>query len=101
MVYAPDGTMLDITDEGEQGEEEQNPNGAPLGGEQSHRGTGDRCGRPPYHVRGCGGRGGLGGTHRCGGTGEYDLEPPKQPNILNQLEAALHNAGLEGNPQHP
>ena len=40
-----------------------------------------------------------GGACRCGGARGYDPDPPKLPNILNQLVATLHDTGLEGNPQ--
>ena len=30
--------------------------------------------------------------------GEYGPEPPRRPNILDQLVAALCDASLEGNP---
>ena len=50
-------------------------------------------------MRGCGGRGGPGGAHRHGGAREYNPEATRQPNILNQLVAALCDTGLEGNPR--
>ena len=98
MAHAPDGTLLDILDEGKW-KEEQNPEDAPQGKESGHGGKGNGCGGPAYHMRGHGRRGGPGGAHKCGGTRKYDLEPPGPTNILNQLVAALHDAGLEGNPR--
>ena len=38
--------------------------------------------------------------HRCSNVGEYDLYFPRQPNILDQLVTALHDAGLEANPRN-
>ena len=61
-------------------------------------GQGNECGSPPYHMRGHSGQGGPGGARGCSSTREYDPDPPRPPNILNQLVAALRDAGLEGNP---
>ena len=61
-------------------------------------GQGGGRGRPPHHVRGCGGMGGPGSACRCGGIREYDPDPPRPPNILNQLVATLHDASLQANP---
>ena len=99
--YTPDGTLLEVLDEGKQETEQQKPNGTPqregdCGGTGNGQGDGDRS--PPYHMRGCGGQGGPGGACECGGTREYDPDPPGLPNILDQLVAALHDASLEGNP---
>ena len=38
--YAPDGTLLEVLDEGEEGEEQQNPKGTPPG-EGDHGGAGN------------------------------------------------------------
>ena len=62
-------------------------------GEKGHGGTGEGCGRPPYHVRGHSRRGGPGGACGCGGTGEYEPDPARLANVLKQLVAALHEAG--------
>ena len=99
--YTPDGTLLEVLDEGKGGEEQQNPDGTlqregDRGGAGNGQGSG--CGRPPFHVRGCGAMGAPGGACRCSGVREYDLDPPRPPNILDQLVAALCDAGLEGNP---
>ena len=69
--------MLEVLDEGNEGEELQNPEGA-LQGEGNCQGAGNGqgsgCGRP-HHVRGDGGMDGAGGVHRCSSIREYDLEP--------------------------
>ena len=98
--YTPDGMLLKVLDEGEGGEEQQNPNGAPQRGDHggAGNGQGSACGGPPFHVRVHGAMGGPDGACRCSTVREYDLDPPGPPNILNQLVAALHDTGLEGNP---
>ena len=52
------------------------------------------------HESGCSGGHGLGGTHRCSSIGTYGPDAPSPFNIIDQLVAALHNAGLDANPQH-
>ena len=42
-------------------------------------------------------KGGPGGACRCSSTGEYELDPPRSANVLEQLVAALCEAG---NPQY-
>ena len=98
MAHTPDGTLLDILNEGKW-EEEQNPEGALQGEEDGCGGTGKGHGRPPYNMRGCGGRGGLGVARGCSSTREYEPDPPRPSNVLEQLVAALCDADLEGNPQ--
>ena len=49
-------------------------------------------------MRGHSRRGGPGGASGWGSSREYDPEHPRQADIVNQLVAALHDAGLEGNP---
>ena len=99
--YTPNNTLLEVLDEGEGGEEWQNPDGTPQR-EGDHGGVGNSQGNgyggPPFHVRGHGAMGGPGDAHGCGGVREYDLDPPRPPNILDQLVAALCDASLEGNP---
>ena len=74
MGSTPDASVIDIQDEGKQGEKQKAPKGEP-------------------------GHGGAGGSAcGCGSKGHYDPDPPRHVNILNQLVAALHDAGLEGNP---
>ena len=43
--------------------------------------------------------GGPGGACRYGSIREYGPDPPGPPNILNQLVAAVCEAGLEGDPR--
>ena len=97
--YTPDSTLLEVLDKGEGGEEQQNSDGTlqregDCGGTGNTQGNG--CGRPPFHVRGHGAMGGPSGAHGCSSIGEYDLDTPGQPNILNHLVAALQDASLEG-----
>ena len=96
MAYAPDATVLDILDKGERGEENKNP-GDPKG-EKGRGAIGNGCSSPPYHMGSHSRRGEPGSACRHSGTREYDPEPPRPANILNQLVAALCDAGLEGTP---
>ena len=102
--YAPDGTLLEVLDEGEEGEEQQNPESALQGEEEdcggAGNGQGNGCSGPPYHMRGHSGQGVPGGARQHGSIRGYDLEPPIQPNILDQLVAAQCDAGLQANPTH-
>ena len=100
MAYTPDARVTDILNKGEQGEENKNPEGNPKG-EKCRGATGDGCSGPPYHMGSHGRRVQPGSTCICSGMREYDPETPGPPaNILDQLVAALCDAGLEGNPQH-
>ena len=99
MAYAPDARVLDILNEGKQGEENKNPEGNPKG-EKGHGATVDGCDGPPYYMGSHGRRVQPGSVCVHSGTREYDLEPPGPANILDQLVATLCDAGLEGNPQH-
>ena len=94
--------MLEVLDEGNEGDQLQNPEGALQGGEDGHggkrNGQGSEHGGSPHYVRGCGGMDGPGGAHGCSGIREYDPDPPRPPNVLNQLVAALYDAGLQANP---
>ena len=56
--YTSDTTLLEVLDEGKGGEEQQNPNGALQEGDCRGvgNGQGGGCDRPPFHVRGHGGR---------------------------------------------
>ena len=100
--YTPDSTLLEVLDEGNEGDNMENLEGTLQGGEDDHGGAGNGqgsgCGRPPHHVRGHGGMGGPGSAHGCGSIREYDPDPPRSPNVLNQLVAALHDASLQANP---
>ena len=100
--YAPDGMLLEVLDKCKGEAKQQNPDGT-LQREGDHGGAGnsqgDGHGRPPFHVKGHGTMGGPGGAHRHGSIREYDLDPPRPPNILDQLVATLCDASLEGTPQ--
>ena len=75
---APDGILLEVLGKGEEGEEGEEP--------QS----------PEEHGR----KGGPGGTHRRSGSIEHGLDSARPPNVLDQLVAVLHDAGLETHPRH-
>ena len=79
--------MLEVLDEGNEGDKQQNPEDNLKGEENDCGGTsngqGGGCGRPPHHVRGFGGMGGQGSACTCGDMREYNLDPPRPPNILN------------------
>ena len=103
--YAPDSILLEVLEEGAEGDKQENLEDAQQGKEEAgHGGTGIGQGNghseAPLHVReqGHGRMGGLGSGQGCGGLRNYDLDPPGPPNILNQLVAILHDAGLQANP---
>ena len=76
MAYTPDASVIDAQDEGKQREKQKAPEGEP-----GRRGTG-------------------GSACRHSSKGHYDPDLPRHVNILGQLVAALHDTGLDGNPQH-
>ena len=80
--YAPDGTLLEVLGKDEEEERLKNP--------EDH----DRNGS------GHGGRHGLSSTHGCSGIGTYEPDAPSPLNILDQLVAALHDAGLDAYLRH-
>ena len=81
MAYAPDGTLLEVLDDGKQEEEMEKPKGTPKG-EKGREGTGTACG----------GKGGPSAC-RCGGAGEYEPDHLRLANVLEKLVAALHETG--------
>ena len=102
--YTADGTLLEVLEEGVDGDEWENPKDTQQGEEAGHGGVGNGqdsgCGKAPLHVRGCGGMGGLGSGRGYSSLRDYDPDLPWPPNILDQLVAALHDTGLQANPWH-
>ena len=43
--------------------------------------------RPPYHVRGHGGRGGPAGARGHSGAGKYEPDPPRLANVLESIRS--------------
>ena len=80
MATTPDGSVVD---EVNSGEDDPVP---PRGAGRDNRGERRTSPTP----------GGAGGSHLCGG---YVPDPPEPPNPIDQLVAALHDAGLSTNPR--
>ena len=87
MVSTPDGSVVDEINSGEDGPP------PPKGSGINDRGE---CITSPPPGRRCSNRDQTGGTHSHGGYNPDFLGPP---NPIDQLVAALHNAGFNTNPK--